>query len=137
MTITDMARQDVVTIAPDTSAAEISRTLAEENVGSVVVVDGDEPVGIVTDRDLALQAVGADATTITASDIMAEELFTVETDERIYDVLEQMRDAGVRRVPVVEDGELVGIVTLDDFLVLLSSELEHVSGVIQSGIPEY
>lgn len=137
MTIKDMARPDVVTVEPGASAAEIAAVLEEENVGSVVVVEGDEPVGIVTDRDLALHAVGEDATSVTASDLMPDDLFTVETDERIYDVLEAMREAGVRRVPVVEDGKLAGIVTLDDFIVLLSSEFDLASGVIQSGIPEY
>jgi CBS domain-containing protein len=139
MTIADMARENVVTVEPDTDAAEISRILEEENVGSVIVIEEREPVGIVTDRDLALDVVGEqrDSTAVTAEEIMTTDLFTVGTDDIIYDVLERMDEAGVRRVPVLEDGELAGIVTLDDFLVLLASEFDHVSGVVQSGVPEY
>jgi CBS domain-containing protein len=139
MTVKEMARTDVVTADPETTTREISRLLEEENVGSVIVTEDKTPVGIVTDRDLALEVIGEgkDSATITAADVMTEDLFTVETDESIYDVLEGMRERGVRRVPVLEDGELAGIVTLDDFLVLLTSELESVSGVVQAGIPEY
>jgi CBS domain-containing protein len=139
MTVKEMARTDVVTADPETTTREISRLLEEENVGSVIVTEDKTPVGIVTDRDLALEVIGEgkDSATITAADVMTEDLFTVETDESIYDVLEGMRERGVRRVPVLEDGELAGIVTLDDFLVLLTSELENVSGVVQAGIPEY
>lgn len=139
MTISQMARTEVVTVTPDTVATEVSEVLEEENVGSVVVVEGDEPVGIITDRDLALQVVGEDvlADEVTAAELMSEDLFTVQDDEIIYDVLAAMDEAGVRRVPVLDGDELVGIVTLDDFLVLLTSELDHVSGVVQSGVPEY
>jgi len=139
MTIKEMARTDVVTADPETTTREISRLLEEENVGSVIVTEDQEPVGIVTDRDLALDVIGEgkNSATIAAADVMTEDLFTVETDESIYDVLAGMRERGARRVPVVEDGKLAGIVTLDDFIVLLTSELENVSGVVQAGISEY
>jgi CBS domain-containing protein len=139
MTIKDMARTDVVTADPETTTREISRLLEQENVGSVIITEGQTPVGIVTDRDLALEVIGEgkDSATITAADVMTEDLFTVDTGESIYDVLEGMRQRGVRRVPVLEDGELAGIVTMDDYLVLLSSELENISGIVQAGIPEY
>lgn len=139
MTIADMARKEVVTVEPDTNAVEISRILEAERVGSAVVVEGEEPVGIVTDRDLALDVIGEESNpeAVTAEELMASDLFTVQTDELIYDVLERMREVGVRRVPVVEDEKLVGIVSLDDFLVVLASEFDNVSGVVQSGVPEY
>lgn len=139
MAIRDMARADVVTADPETTTREISNILERENVGSVVITEGHEPVGIVTDRDLALEVIGEgkNSAEITAAEVMTEELFTVDAEESLYDVLEGMRKQGVRRVPVLEDGELAGIVTLDDFIVLLTSELENVSGVVQAGIPEY
>ncbi|SDK01542.1 CBS domain-containing protein [Halovenus aranensis] len=139
MTIKEMARTDVVTADPETTTRKISALLEEKNVGSVIVTEDETPVGIVTDRDLALDVIGEgkNSATIAAADVMTEDLFTVETDESIYDVLEGMRERGVRRVPVVEDGDLAGIVTLDDFIVLLTSELENVSGVVQAGISDY
>lgn len=140
MTIKDMARQDVVTVTPGASAVEVGRTMVDENVGSVVVVENGEPAGIITDRDLAAKVVAEDADPAghTAADLMVEDLFTVPETEGIYDVLDAMNDAGVRRVPLVDDaGAVVGIVTLDDFLVLLGSELENVSGVLQAESPPY
>ncbi|MFC7071841.1 CBS domain-containing protein [Halovenus rubra] len=139
MTIKDMARTDVVTADPDTTTRKISTLLEEENVGSIIITEDKAPVGIVTDRDLALEVIGEgkNSATITAAEVMTEDLYTVDVTESIYDVLEGLRERGVRRVPVLEDGELQGIVTLDDFLVLLTSELEIASGVVQAGIPEY
>ena len=139
MTVGDLAREDVVTVTPDTTAVDIAATLADENVGSVIVVEGSDPVGIVTDRDLAVSVIaeGADASTLTASDVMSGDLFTVEPTEGVFDVLAEMCDASVRRVPVVGADGLVGIVTLDDFLVLLATELGNLAGVVEAESPPY
>lgn len=139
MTVGDLAREDVVTVTPDTTAVDIAATLADENVGSVIVVEGSDPVGIVTDRDLVVSVIaeGADASTLTASDVMTGDLFTVEPTEGVFDVLAEMCDASVRRVPVVGADGLVGIVTLDDFLVLLATELGNLAGVVEAESPPY
>ena len=139
MTVGDLAREDVVTVTPETTAVDIATTLADENVGSAVVVEGNDPVGIVTDRDLAVTVIaeGADATTLTAIDVMTGDLFTVEPTEGVFDVLAEMCDAGVRRVPVVDADGLAGILTLDDFLVLLATELGNLAGVVESESPPY
>jgi len=79
MTIKDVARETVVTATPEESAMAVAQTMREENVGSTVVVDDDEPVGIITDRDLALHVVSenADAAELTAAELMTENPFTV------------------------------------------------------------
>lgn len=140
MAIIELARTDVVTVPPDAGAGSIAELMDEESVGSVVVVEDDRPVGLVTDRDLALAVVsrGGDPTSLTASDVMSAEPFTVTEDESIYEVLSQASDVGVRRVPVVSgDGTLAGIVTFDDFLVLLASEFGNLSAIVQSESPPY
>lgn len=140
MTIKDMAREDVVTVSPGETAKNIALTMQEETVGSVVVVEDGEPTGIVTDRDLAVQVVGenADAAGITAAELMTGDLFTVTENAGLYDVLSRMADVGVRRVPIVDhEGKITGIVTLDDFVVLLSSEFEHAADIIQDESPPY
>lgn len=139
MTVGDLAREEVVTVTPATTASDVATTLADENVGSAVVVDGNEPVGIVTDRDLAVSVIaeGGDAATLTAGDVMTGDLFTVEPTEGVFDVLAEMCDVGVRRVPVVDADGLAGILTLDDFLVLLSTELSNLAGVVEAESPPY
>jgi len=140
MTIKDVARETVVTATPEESAMAVAQTMREENVGSTVVVDDDEPVGIITDRDLALHVVSenADAAELTAAELMTENPFTVTEEAGVYGVLSRIADVGVRRVPIVDhDGAITGIVTLDDFVVLLTNELENVSEVIQVESPPY
>lgn len=139
MPIADIARSSVVTANPDASAAELAERLESNNVGSVVITEGTAPVGIVTDRDLALTMVGdgADPSSIVARDVMSEDLITAEASEGAFDLCSTMCDNAVRRMPIVDDGELVGIVTLDDMLQLLADELQHLSTVVARESPPY
>lgn len=138
MTVRDIARQDVVSVDPGTGVEDIASVLRTERVGSAVVVEDGVPVGIVTDRDVGVGIwEHEEPLATTAADLMTPDPVTVELDEGIYDALQVASEADVRRLPVVEDGRLAGIVTLDDFLVLLAGELEVVSDVVQAGSPAY
>lgn len=138
MTVRDIARQDVVSVDPETGVEEIASVLRTERVGSAVVVEDGAPAGIVTDRDVGVGIwEHEEPLATTAADLMTPDPVTVELDEGIYDALQVASESDVRRLPVVEDGRLAGIVTLDDFLVLLAGELEVVSDVIQAGSPAY
>lgn len=140
MTVKDLAREEVVTVAPDASARDVALTMGDADVGSVVVVEDGRPAGILTDRDLAMEVVGenADAAELPAAELMTADVATTHEDASIYDALATMHEVGVRRLPLVDDGgALTGIVTLDDVVVLLGSELENVSGVVQSESPPY
>lgn len=141
MTVMDLARSDVVTVPPAAGADSIAELMAEHLVGSVVVVDDDDrPVGLLTDRDLAMAALLGDepVASLTAADVMSADPVTVDATDAIYDALGRASEVGVRRLPVVaDDGTLAGIVSLDDFVVLLASELENVSEVVQAESPPY
>lgn len=138
MPVKDVARSKVVAVRPDTSIDRIIEELHDTGVGSVIVVEGEVPVGIVTDRDVALYGVGGEKTAVTAEDLMTPEVFTVEAEEGIFETIRQMSDAGVRRVPLVDaDEQLVGIVTMDDLLVLLTQELGNLGQVIEAESPPY
>jgi CBS domain-containing protein len=140
MPIDELARASVVTTHRDQSAGNLATVMKEENVGSVVVEDDNRPVGIVTDRDLAMEVLEPreDAREVTAEDIMTEDPTTARTDEGVFEVTRRMSEAEVRRVPVVdEDGTLAGIITLDDFLVLFADELDALSGVVEAESPPY
>ena len=139
MPINDLARSDVVTADPGTAVTDLARTMANEDVGSVVITDGDEPTGIVTDRDLTVRVLGEaiDPTDLTAQDVMSENLATVEPDVGFYEAAERMADHGIRRLPVVEGGSLVGIITADDLTELLADEEQHLAKIIRAQRPEY
>jgi len=106
-----------VSVRPGTGVEKVAEVLRTERVGSAVVVEGEEPVGIVTDRDIGVGIWEHDEpSATTAADLMTPDPLTVAPDEGIYDALQLASEAGVRRLPVVEDGRLVGIVTREDVL---------------------
>jgi CBS domain-containing protein len=147
-TVDEIAREadEVVTGSPDETARELAETMRDENVGSVVVVEEGEPVGIVTDRDIAVRGVAQerDLDAVTADEIMTEDLVVVNAHDEISELIDTLDAAGVRRMPVVEGDDIAGIVTLDDIAVLLAVELDGIaeemtslSNVIRSGSPPY
>lgn len=140
MTVQAIARETVVTVDIGDSIDSVVDIMRDRNVGSVVVVDDGKPAGMLTDRDIVIEVLGEDADphTTTAGEVMSSDLITVETGIGVLDLFREMAQAGVRRVPVVDDAnELVGIVTLDDLLVLLSMELQSVANIIRAESPPY
>lgn len=139
MPIDDLARSEVITANPETPVPEIATTMESEGVGSVIITEGDEPVGIVTDRDLTLRVLsdGLDPTSLTAEDVMTEDLHTIERTAGFYDAATMMSDHGIRRIPVCNGDTLVGIITADDITELLADENQHLATVIRAQRPEY
>lgn len=139
MPVTDLARSDVVTADPETPVSELADTMDAEGVGSVVITDGETPVGIVTDRDLAIRVLSEqrDRTETTAADVMTEDLETIEADAGFYEVTGLMSDAGIRRLPVTDGDELAGIVTADDLTELIADEEQQLASTIRAQRPAY
>jgi len=134
----DVCRRDVVAIGAAASLEEASRLMRESHVGSLVVVDAARPrhaVGILTDRDIVVEAVaaGIDPKTLTVGEIMGAALVVAREDDDALVSLKTMRRRGVRRLPVVDaEGALSGIVTLDDLLEAGSNALNDVVQAIAS-----
>ena len=141
MTVTDLMRDVVVTAAPDTPISDLAGQMRDGGVGSVVVVDGDvRPTGIVTDRDITVEAVarGRDPESVLAGDVMTPDPVTVDQDTGVRELCTAICEAGVRRMPVVDDtGGLTGLVTLDDLVVLLAQEQNDLAAVITAESPAY
>lgn len=111
----------------------------DEHVGSVVIVTDGTPEGIVTDRDLAVRVLGddGDPSELTAEDVMTTDLCTIQANEGFYTATELMSEHGVRRLPVCEGDQLVGIITADDLTELIADEEQQLAEVIRSQRPEY
>lgn len=134
--------REVVIGTPDESLATIARRMAAYHVGDVVLVeerDGERyPIGLVTDRDLALR-IGSphfdpDATVDT---LAGRPLVTAREDELLHDAIKRMRAHGIRRLPIVNRrGVLQGILTLDDVLHLVTEELSDLSILITRELHE-
>lgn len=139
MPVENLARTDVVTASPDDDVQEIATMMDEESIGSVVITDGSEPVGIVTDRDLTMHVVaeGESPADVVAEDVMTTDLCTIDPDSGFYRATELMSEHGVRRLPVVDGDELAGIITVDDLNELLADEHQQLADVIQAQRPPY
>lgn len=139
MAIQELARTDVVSASPDTPAGDLAQQMRDENVGSVVVTDGDQPVGIVTDRDLTLRVLAdGGAGDHTAADVMTTDLCTVAPETGFYEAATTMSEHGVRRLPVCDDqDDLVGIISIDDMTELLAEESQRLASVVQAQRPSY
>lgn len=128
---------EVVTAERDTPVATVVAEMAERNVGSVVVVEDGSPVGIVTDRRIALALeTTPDVGERDVDEVMAEDVVTGSTEMSVPEALERLSEAGVRRLPIVdEDGELAGILTVDDVLLLFSEGLGDVADIVRDQSP--
>jgi CBS domain-containing protein len=112
MKVKDLMTSNPATVAPDDSCAQAATLMREEDCGSIPVVRDGTLVGIVTDRDITIRAVaeGRDAKRTPVSEVMSADPVTVTPDADLEDAERIMRDRQIRRLPVVEDGHLVGIV---------------------------
>lgn len=128
MRIADVCSHRVVCVAPETSVEDAARLMHDQDVGALVVVRAGKrkPIGIVTDRDLAVRAIapGKNPRAVPVADVMTVSLATCRGNHELLNVMEMMRQRGIRRVPVVDaEGALIGIVTTDD---LIGALAEHI-----------
>lgn len=115
----DIKKKTVITIAPTDTVIEAAMLMKDKDVGSVVVVNGRKPVGIITDRDIAVRVVagGLDASLTPVEEVMTKELITADDRTRASELVKLIDDNVIRRIPIVDDdGNLTGIITLDDIL---------------------
>lgn len=114
--VRDAMTPGVRSVAPSDSVTEAAQAMKEQDVGSLPVVEAERLVGIVTDRDIIVRAVAerVDPQTLTVGDVASGDLVTVEPDEDLEEALALMGRHRVRRLPVVENGRLVGVVAQAD-----------------------
>jgi CBS domain-containing protein len=141
MLIRDVMTDSVVTAEADSSVREVAELMRERNVGSVVLVDGDRPEGIVTDRDLTLSVVADDrGGGDHAADHASAPVVTATAEMDVRQAAELMIAHGIRRLPVLDGERLTGIVTLDDLAVRTGDpELVHslTSQITRAALPEF
>lgn len=136
--LAELMRTEVVTAQRDTPVATVVAEMAEKNVGSVVIVEDHSPVGVVTDRGIALALeTTPDVAEHEVDELIAEDLVTGSTEMSVPGALDRLSEAGVRRLPIVDgDGALAGIVTVDDVLLLYSEGLSDVAGIVRDQSPQ-
>lgn len=139
MTIGRICCREVDVADPEETIRIAAQRMGTRGVGTLVVLDPDEhPIGILTDRDLAVRAVGAGRTpdTTRVHEVMTASVQTAFERMPIEDALALMRSQSVRRLVVVRgDGRLAGIVSLDDVLALLAEEFREVGLLLEKEDP--
>lgn len=134
MSLQRICINEVVSVAPEVTVLELARLMAKEHVGSVIALQDHRPIGIVTDRDIVLKVVarGQEPNKLAVRDIMTPNPAVVNINYDPLDATRLMRDNGLRRLPVVDENRrLIGVITLDDLLLLLASEMANLAGAVE------
>lgn len=125
----DEKGRTVYTIGPDESVFEAIRRMAEKGIGALLVTEGNRPVGIVTERDYARKVIlkGRSSKETPVREIMTPDFIYVRPDQTIEEAMAIMTEKRVRHLPVIEEGRLIGIVSIGD---VVKSIIEHQQFVI-------
>ena len=126
MEVKDVMAYPAITEDEDAAVAKISKGMKMSGIGSVVITKDDEPVGIVTDRDIVTKVIMTDRNPdeVKAKEIMSFPLITIEADASLIGACKLLLEKGIRRLLVVENGELVGVVSLKN---IVTGEPQHVT----------
>ncbi|MFB6205998.1 MAG: CBS domain-containing protein [Haloglomus sp.] len=130
---------DVTTASRDTSVRALARTMRDEELGDLVIAEDEKPIGIVTDRDIALAVARYDDPgELAAEDVMTPDPVTIRADATAVELPAAMAEGRIRRIPVVDDdGTLVGIATLDDVVATAGEMLDDAATVIEGQSPGF
>ncbi|MBS04669.1 MAG: histidine kinase [Gammaproteobacteria bacterium] len=140
MPVRDICNRNVVVTGRDTTVSDGATLMRNMHIGDLVVAETDDdnrPIGLVTDRDIVVEVVaaGLDPTSLTVGDIMSDSIESVRGDKDFWDALDHMRQRGIRRQPIVDaQGDLEGILTLDDALGLVGEAIDSLSGLIRNEV---
>jgi CBS domain-containing protein len=114
--VRDIMTGSPTSVSPELDIVTVARAMRDEDIGAVLVAEGDDLKGVVTDRDLVVRglAAGGDPAKSTIGDIASQATATVGPDDSLDRAAQIMRERSVRRLPVIEDGRPVGIVSIGD-----------------------
>lgn len=134
-TVREIMSTDIVTVTQQDNLYEIAKKMRDHDIGFIPVVEGRKLIGVVTDRDLVIRGYADKHSGSTAVEsVITKDIVTIKPDTSVDEASRLMADGKIRRLPVVENGELVGIVAIGDLAV--RSDLEHKAGEALSEISE-
>lgn len=129
--VRDIMTRNVKVVREDTNLHEVIATLSNFDINSIIVVQGERPVGIITTKDALTRAVehGLPVTAITARMVATSPLITIDEEASVEQAAEQMRRSKIKHLPVVKEGKLVGIVTDSDIMFAVPSMISTMEEV--------
>lgn len=132
MKVRELMTARVVAVSPDATIVQAAARMRDEQVGSVLVVHNDKLVGMVTDRQIThtTVAAGDDPSIVRVRDIMFEDFIPLDPEMDVLKAMQLQRELGMRRLPVVENGRPIGIVSVSDIAMFVK---EFIDCVLQEG----
>lgn len=120
--------QETWSVSPDTPVYDALKLMAEKNVGALLVLDGDKLAGILSERDYARKVIlkGKASKNTPAREIMSENVVCVTPKQSVAECMALMTDKHFRHLPVIEDGKLVGVISIGDVVKAIISEQKFV-----------
>ncbi|NLK20682.1 MAG: CBS domain-containing protein [Epulopiscium sp.] len=142
MKVRDIMTQNIFSVDEEESVLKASQIMRDTNVGSVPVRDGEEIVGIITDRDIVIRnaAEGQDVRDTICREIMSKDVITCSPDMDINEAVDLMAQNQIRRIPVIEDNKIVGMVSLGDLATkqtMQSEAGEALKDISTPSMPDY
>ena len=123
----DSKGRQVVSIAPDASVFDAIKLMADKTVGSLLVIDKERLLGIVTERDYARKVIlkGRSSDNCKVSEIMSTEIVTASSCETVNECMEVMTERRIRHLPVIEDNQVIGIISIGDLVQAIISDQQE------------
>ena len=126
ITIANVMTKSVISVDAAITVNEAAKMMEDAKVGAVIVMENNLPVGIVTDRDFSVKVVShAYQITSPVKQIMSSPLVSINSDETVRMAADLMHDGRIRKLPVIDDGKIVGIITATDIVNLLAVSVEE------------
>ena len=127
---------EVLSVAPDTAVFEALQLMAEKNVGAVLVLEGERLVGILSERDYARKVIlkGKSSKETLVREIMSSRVLYVRPEQTIEDCMALMTDKHVRHLPVLDQGKLIGVISIGDVVKALIDEQQFIIEQLQNYI---
>ncbi len=126
LTIADVMTKSVISVDATLTVNEAAKMMEDTKVGAVIVMENNTPIGIVTDRDFAIKIVAhAYQITTPVKQIMSSPLFSISSDESVRTAADLMYQRGIRKLPVIDDEKVIGIITTTDIVHLLAVCVEE------------
>lgn len=119
MKVRDVMTKSVDWVTPDTSVVKVAELMKRDDVGSIPICQGNNLIGMITDRDIVLKVVatGGNTNNISVKDIMSTDIISVSADQDVHEAANLMSRYQIRRLPVLENGNLIGILAIGDLAI--------------------
>lgn len=139
MLIKEVMNRDVIAAKPEMSVREAAKVMSKYHIGSLIVLEEEKIAGIITEGDILRKVIveGKDLDETRIKEIMTENVITITPDKTIDDAVKIMTEKKIKKLPVVDNDKLIGIITASDIMVVEPKLIEAIAGLISLKIPGY